>query len=188
VRNYAEISDGELLQLLRQEEDALAFGEIYNRYWDKLYGAAYKRVKVIEVAEELVQDCFTDIWVRRKSIDIKVLLPVYLFTAIRYKVINYVHREIVKHNYEHALQLHGMEYDNSTEELLIASDLNNRLQTQVELLPVKCREVFKLSRNEHKSNKEIAQNLGISEKTVENHITLALRRLRTSLNSFFFLF
>lgn len=187
MRNHTEISDSELLNLLKQEGDTFAFEEIYNRYWDKLYGAAYKRIRSNEIAEELVQDLFTDMWTRRKTLIINTLLPIYLLTAIRYRVINYMHKEMVKNSYEQKVILTANNFDNSTEEIVIASDLNSQIQTQVELLPIKCREVFELSRKEHKSNKEIAQCLGISEKTVENHITRALRQLRTCLNSFLFL-
>lgn len=186
MRNHAEISDIELLELLSGEDDGYAFNEIYNRYWEKMYGAAYKRLRLTEVAEEIVQDLFTDIWLRRKSLHINSSLPVYLFSAVRYRVINYIHKQLVKNNYEQTIIYSIRDFDNSTEEIVIASDLNNRLKTQVDLLPEKCRAIFELSRNQHKSNKEIAQSLGISEKTVENHITKALRRLRTSLSSYFF--
>ena len=187
MRGYSEHSDNKLLELLRHEEDAYAFEEIYNRYWDKLYAAAYKRVKCAEAAEEIVQDLFTDIWERHHSLDIRAELPVYLFSAIRYRVINYIHKEVVKNSYANKF-LMEYEYDNSTEETVIANDLNELIQQRVQLLPVKCREVFELSRNDHQSNKQIASQLGISEKTVENQISKALRRLRTSLNTIFVIF
>ncbi|RCH56116.1 RNA polymerase sigma-70 factor [Mucilaginibacter hurinus] len=185
MRNHAEISDIELLELLRGGDDKHAFNEIYARYWEKMYGAAYKRLRSTEVAEEIVQDLFTDIWLRRDSLHITTSLPVYLFSAVRYRVINYIHHELVKNNYQQTILHSTRDFDNSTEELVLLSDLNKRIKTQVNLLPEKCRAIFELSRDEHKSNKEIARSLGISEKTVENHITKALRRLRTSLGSFF---
>ncbi len=187
MKNRIEISDNELLSLLTLENSIFAFEEIYNRYWEKLCDAAYKRTHSNEVAEELVQDLFADVWMRRNSLNINAILPVYLYTAIRYRVVNYVQREMVKNSYEQQLVLTNHYFDNSTEEIVVASDLNHQIKIQVELLPIKCREVFELSRNEHKSNKEIARSLGISEKTVENHITRALRRLRVSVNTFLFL-
>ncbi|RVU02786.1 RNA polymerase sigma-70 factor [Mucilaginibacter limnophilus] len=185
MRSYAEVPDIELLKLLCSDEDVLAFNEIYNRYWDKAYGAAYKRTKLTEVSEEIVQDIFTDLWLRRKELQITAKLPVYLFSAVRYKVINYIHKELLKSNHRKLTSISSPDLDNSTEERVIAGDLHTHLQLEVRQLPEKCREVFELSRNEYKSNREIAQSLGISEKTVENHITKALRRLRTSINSFF---
>ena len=184
MRNHAEISDEELFRMLKEGASTTAFEEIYTRYWDKLYSAAYKRLRSAEAAEEIVQEVFTKLWIRRKDICISSTLPIYLFTAVKYKVLNHLQHEIVKSHHSENVRSTVHDFDNSTEEAVILSDLNRQLKLQVELLPVKCREVFELSRNEHKTNREIAWRMGISEKTVENHISKALRRLRISLNSF----
>jgi RNA polymerase sigma-70 factor (family 1) len=185
MRDLSGILDGELLEMLKDDDEAFAFSELYNRYWDKLFGAAYKRVRSVETAEEIVQDLFTDIWSRRKKLDIKVELPVYLYSAVRYRVINHIHKKIVKASFEQNRPVLYPVVDNSTEEMVIANDLQYCLAREAQLLPVKCREVYYLSRHEYQSNKSIAKQLSISEKTVENQLTKALKRLRTSLNSFF---
>jgi len=190
--NYAEqivlitmpdlnISSDEELILLLKEERIDAFEELYNRYWDKLYAAAYKRVRSREISEEVVQDFFTSLWLNRKTNEIKSSFAAYVFTAVRYLVLNYIQKEIVRNTYKGSLLVDNA--DNSTEETLIANDLLSNINKEVELLPVKCKSVFELSRKEYKTNKEIALELGISEKTVENQLTKALRRLRISLNS-----
>jgi len=179
------ILDSELLNLLINEDDKFAFSELYNRYWDKLFGAAYKRLRTVEAAEEIVQDIFTDIWSRRKELNIKSELPVYLYSAVKYQVINYIHKQAIQHSFQVKSTGILTELDNSTEETIIANDLRNRIEEDVQLLPDRCREVYQLSRNQSQSNKDIAAQLSISEKTVENQITKALKRLRTSLNSFF---
>jgi RNA polymerase sigma-70 factor (ECF subfamily) len=74
------------------------------------------------------------------------------------------------------------ETDTGTEDAIMLRDLTHTLETEISHLPDKCRSVFELSRKEYKSNKEIAQLLGISEKTVENQITKAIKRLRLSLS------
>lgn len=158
-----------------------AFEEIYNRYWNKLYAAAYKRLQSKEVSEELVQDLFTSLWVNRNTINIHTSLAAYLFTSVRYLVLGQVQKEMVRANYKDSLYLNRV--DNSTEETVLLKDLVTNLNVAVEQLPVKCKSVFELSRKENKSNKEIAAELGISEKTVENQLTKALKRLRLSLNS-----
>lgn len=161
-----------------------AFEEIYNRYWNKLYSAAYKRVQSKEVSEELVQDLFTSLWLNRKTVNVHTSLAAYLFTSVRYLVLNHVQKEMVRASYKESLQLNRV--DNSTEETVLLNDLVLNLNAAVEQLPVKCKSVFELSRKEYKSNKEIAAELGISEKTVENQLTKALRRLRLGLNSLLF--
>lgn len=184
MRHLEGFSDSELLAMLRRH-DQHAFNELYNRYWEKLFNAAYKRLKNVEAAEEAVQDLFTDIWLRRERIDIRQDLPVYLFSAIKYLVIKQIHKNGAKTAFVYNRENIFTESDNSTEESLIANDLQAHLERRVELLPVKCKEIYHLSRDEHQSNKDIARQLNISEKTVENQISKALKRLRASLNSLF---
>lgn len=180
MQDLNKLPDEVLLSLLKEERVA-AFEEIYNRYWNKLYSAAYKRVQSREVSEELVQDLFTSLWVNRKTISVHTSLAGYLFTSVRYLVLNHVQKELVRSSYKSSLK--PGRTDNSTEETVMLNDLVLNLNAAVEQLPVKCKSIFELSRKEYKSNKEIAAELGISEKTVENQLTKALRRLRLGLNS-----
>lgn len=180
MQNLNILQDEELLQLLKQEQMA-AFEEIYNRYWDKLYAAAYKRLQSKEVSEELVQDLFTSLWVNRNTLNIHTSVAGYLFTSVRYLVLGQIQKEMVRANYKESLSLNRV--DNSTEETVLLNDLVANLNVAVDQLPVKCKSVFELSRKEYKSNKEIAAELGISEKTVENQLNKALKRLRLGLNS-----
>jgi RNA polymerase sigma factor (sigma-70 family) len=79
------------------------------------------------------------------------------------------------------------DFDSSTEDEIMLRDLKNTIALEVSQLPDKCRSVYELSRIEHKSNKEIASHLGISEKTVENHLTKALKRLKLGLDHYYIL-
>jgi RNA polymerase sigma-70 factor (ECF subfamily) len=179
------LPDERLIELLRNSDQA-AFEEIYNRYWAKLYSSAYKRVRLKEVAEEIVQDFFTGLWVNRNKIYIQSSLINYLETAIRYQVFNYFQKEYVRRNYRQSVGLTLNDTVNSTEETILVNDLNRNVDNAIQRLPSKCRSVFELSRKGNKSNKEIGKALGISEKTVENHLTKALKRLRLSLNQLLF--
>lgn len=177
---YSNLTDEELIELLRNESKD-AFEEIYNRYWSRLYSSAYKRVRRYEVAEELVQDLFTGLWINRKEVNIRSTVSSYLQTAIRYMVFNHFDKEYVRRDYQETLTF-SRNFDNSTEEAVLLKDLETVLENEVSLLPSQCRSVYKLSRKEHKTNKEIALLMGISEKTVENHLTKALKRLRGNLS------
>jgi RNA polymerase sigma-70 factor (ECF subfamily) len=163
--------------------DIDAFEEIYNRYWLKLYSAAYKRLRDRETAQEIVQDFFTSFWINREQVKIQTSLQGYLFTSIKYLVLNYKRAEAVRNSYAEILQMVNSSFDNSTEENYYYKELLERVEVEVNHLPPKCRNVFELSRKQYKTNKEIAQLMGISEKTVENHLTKALRYLRVNLNS-----
>lgn len=180
MRDYEKLSDDDLTGLLRKG-DIAAFEEIYNRYWPVLYSAAYKRVRSREVSQEIVQDLFTAFWLGRKEMDIRSSLKGYLFAAVRYKVLNHIEKEMVRRDYRSRLPEPSLRVDNSTEEAILLNDLHHQLDQELDQLPFKCRQVFELSRIAQKSNREIALELKISEKTVENHITKALRILRGGL-------
>ncbi len=180
------LSDHDIIILLKQDDEA-AFEELYNRYWSRLYAAAYKRVKSGETAGEIVQDLFTSIWKNRRSLQIRTSCEAYLFTAVRYLVLHHLEKEIVREKYRNSLRPLAHDYDNSTEEIIFRDDLREHLEKAVADLPSKCRSVFELSRMENKTNREIAEALGISEKTVENHLTKAISRIKLQLAGIFFL-
>ena len=177
-----DLADDELLALFEQD-DIAAFEEIYNRYWLKLYAAAYKRLKDREAAKELVQDFFTGFWLNRAQLKIHSSLQGYLFTSIKYLVLNYKRAENVRMAYSELLLWASNKAYNSTEEYLTYKELKESVDIGINQLPPKCRSVFELSRNQYKTNKEIAKLLDISEKTVENHLTKALKYLKVSITS-----
>ena len=82
MKDFEELSDEEL-SLLLSKGDEYAFEEIFNRYWFRLYAAAYKRVHHRELAEEIIQDLFTVLWSKRNSVHIHTSLKAYLFTSVR---------------------------------------------------------------------------------------------------------
>lgn len=184
MKNYKAQSDEGLLKLLRQQELG-AFEEIYLRYWKKLYSAAFKRVQSREIAEEMVQDIFTSLWINRNTQSIEIL-SAYLHSAIKYKVINYLEKEMSKRVYAEETLNSAVVVDNSTEEAVLLNELNRALEIEIQKLPPKRQEIFKLSRQEHLSIKQVASHLGISEKTAENQLGKALKVLKVNLKHFNF--
>jgi len=176
----------ELLIELLKGDNMSAFEEIYHRYWPRLYSMGYKRIKVREATEELVQDIFSALWINRHTTLIQSL-PSYLFTSMKYKVINYLRHEIVKKNYVAREVMLGNTLDNSTEELVLLDDLQMAFEKEISKLPAGCQTVFKLSRQDNLSMKQVAGKLGLSEKTVENQLGKALKVLRANLKHFTFL-
>jgi RNA polymerase sigma-70 factor (ECF subfamily) len=168
-------TDEELMQCI-QQDDVAAFKEVYNRYWNKLFDAAYNRLRQKEACEECIQEIFVTLWEKRASLTLTTGLSQYLFTAVKYKVIDHYRKLHTKNEY---FRVAGAEvFDNSVEETVFLNDLKAHLGKVVMQLPDKCRSVYELSRIEHKTNREIALILDISEKTVEGHLTRALRTLR----------
>src|SRR5688572_30049488 len=177
----------ELLIELLKGDDMSAFEEIYHRYWPRLYSMGYKRIKVREATEELVQDIFSTLWLNRHTTLIQSLSS-YLFSSMKYKVINHVRHEIVKKNYVvRELTLNNNTLDNSTEERVLLDDLQIAFEKEIRKLPAGCQTVFRLSRQDNLSMKQVAGKLGLSEKTVENQLGKALKVLRANLKHFTFL-
>ncbi|GGG29346.1 DNA-directed RNA polymerase sigma-70 factor [Hymenobacter glacieicola] len=179
---YASWPDAALLDAMRTDEEG-AFEELYKRYCYRLFTVAYQKLKGREVAEELVQDLFTDLWSRRASHQIQQVEH-YLFSAIRYRIINYIKAQKVRSGYELYCRISLSEANTDTEEALAAEDLSAALLAGVRKLPEKSREIFQLSRLEHYSVPEISVRVNLSEKSVEYHLTKSLKLLRSYLRDF----
>jgi RNA polymerase sigma-70 factor (family 1) len=172
--------DDTLLALIKLG-DRDAFAAIYNKYWSKLYVSAFNMLRDAQACEDIVQDILVHLWLKRKTVNI-ASLPAYLHTAVRYQVFT-----LIKSSKAHSFPLGNFEELASTDnldDLLAEKDLRYLLNERVLTLPEKCREVFLLSRNSHLTNREIAAMLNIAPKTVENQLTIALRRLRVSMKDF----
>jgi RNA polymerase sigma-70 factor (family 1) len=155
-------------------------------YWSDLYCYVYNILRNKLVCEEIIQETFFSLWNKRQELQITHSIRAYLFTAVKFQAINYIRSEKVKRDYAASYaDFKKQSYDNSNEEYIQLSDLKGLIEEEVSRLPEKCQQIFRLSRNDHQSIKNIADLLNISHKTVENQLTKALRQLRSSLGQFF---
>jgi RNA polymerase sigma-70 factor (family 1) len=182
LRVYASWTDAALLDALRAD-DRTAFAELYERYWHRVFGLAYRRLKSRETAEELVQDLFATLWHKRAAHAIEHLEH-YLLTAISRRVIGHLRAHQVREAYADYCRWHQAEATQETEHTLAAADLSDAFSNALLHLPEQSREIFRLSRLEHFSVHEIAQQLNLSAKAVEYHLTKSLRLLRLHLKDF----
>lgn len=175
-------SDEELLEAVRRD-DRIAFEEIYFRYWKKLYISAYQILRDSPASEDIIQEIFIQLWQKRSSnaIDNPVA---YLFTAVRFQVFKAI-RDGKSRN-DLSIQAEEFFERNKIEDHIHEKELDKRLEESIATLPEKCREIFIMSRKEHLSVKEIAERLNISPKTVENQITIALRKIRANMGDLLF--
>lgn len=173
-------SELELIALMKQGRRE-AFNEIYERYWLKLYIAAVNRLKSKDDAKDIVQDLFISFWMKRDALIITSSLSSYLFTAIKYRVINHIQSNIVKRNYLDSLNEALVDYDNSTHEIISRNDLELFIDSKIAHLSPKVKEVFELSRKDNLSIKEIAEKLHTSDQTVKNQLSKALKILKIHL-------
>jgi len=180
LKDYTKYSDADLVMFVRKN-DHHAFTEIYNRYWKKLLLSAYHRIRHYQDSQEIVQHIFIDIWKRRESWQLSYSLSSYLFAAVKYQVINFFALRAGTLRSQKLAEEYPM---NNSSHRIDLQELQSEVSSVIEGLPEKCRLVFRLSREHEYTHKRIALELGIAEKTVQAHISLALRRLKTALGSF----
>ncbi len=169
--------------------------------FEKIYVAHYARMKrfaqeyVIreEDAENIVQDVFLDLWEQNLLLLSHTNLFAYLFTALKNRCIDFLrHKTIVQNtaeklqdDYMKALQMKFQSLEAFDEQLFSEPDIETVIQSAIESLPEKCREIFILHKIEGKKQKAIAQELNISINTVENQMAIAYKKLKEILKDHF---
>lgn len=171
-------NEKELLSRLGSgDETALLL--IYQHHWKHLFVSAFNVLKDRSTCEDILQEIFLQLWIKRESLTINTTLSAYLYAATRYQVFRVIRKapvmEHVFENLEERLTSPAADHD------LQFKELSSRIHQVVDTLPEQCRLIFRMSREEHLSHKQIAERLGITTKTVENQITIALKKLRASL-------
>jgi len=174
-----DYTDDKLLEMMAAD-DRMAFDELYNRHWKSLFNSAYRTLKDREDSLDICQVVFLWFWEHRKTLKIKTSVQAYLWTAVKYKIANLIRNGKVKASFFEELK--KVDVSVFVEKDLEIKELKLLIGQLTEQLPEKCKAVFKLSRDEQLSHRQIALKLGISEKTVDDHITRALKKLRGPLN------
>jgi len=176
---YRNLTDHELVTSFKQG-DKFAFDEMYERYWKKLYNETFKRLKKMEIVEEIVQDVFTDLWEKRDTKVIENLYP-YLVTSVRYQVYSNYRKGKSMPEFEEPLE-HMALSNLQADSLLNVKELKGCIAIWMSLQPAKRAEIFRLKYMEEYSTREISVMLGISVKTVQNQLLTSFASLREFLN------
>lgn len=201
--NHSKNSQGAIMQVLKStikddsysETDLLkdlkngnekAMQAIYDLYWEKLFRSSYSVLEDEDKCRDVVQEIFIDLWVRRNKLNIENLRA-FLYQAVRNRVAKHIRKIKLKEKHKVAIKnLYGRE--TRADSMYEFKELNQTIQLSLNRLPERCYEVFLLSRYEHKSNSEIAEKLNISKRTVETHISKAIKHLRATLLSIVLIF
>jgi len=182
----SSLSDAELWNLILSD-DYRAFSALFERYWLKMYHTALKYLHDEQASEEVVHDLFLNIWNRKQHLEIKEF-DKYFKAATRYQVYAYmkkhkdarvVYMDTLNERFE------ATDYDRADKRIAY-QDLENRLNNHLQLLPLRCKQIFLMSRMQHFSNLEIAEKLGINKRTVENQLTYALHSIRLNMKDILF--
>lgn len=173
-------TDQELLTLI-QRDDEKAFAVLARRYQEELYHQIYKRLGNDDDTKDVLQNILISFWNNRHHLVTDGSILPYLSRAAKYAVINeYLFRQ-KKYRFEAYMALFEEPMTQSVEDTLLAEELKQEFDQQLLKMPVVIQEVFRLSREEGLSSKDIAAQLNLSEQTVRNYISSALRSLRLHL-------
>ncbi|HQN93187.1 MAG TPA: RNA polymerase sigma-70 factor [Prolixibacteraceae bacterium] len=178
-----ELSDKHIVDCI-QHGDEQVFELFFRNYYERLCNYANTILNDMDEAEEMVQNAFLTIWERRESFEVHTSLKSYLYRAVYNSSLNSLKHKKVQHKHEqYYKQNTAPDYESATSELM-ENELQQLAQKAIEQLPPQCKMVFTLSRVEQLTYAEIAEQMNISAKTVENHMVRALRFLREKLKDY----
>jgi len=168
--------------------DQAAFSKLYDLFYPALIQHVVSKINDETVAQDILHDLFLSLWKSRERMAEIQSLPAYLYASVRYLIIDHLKKAALHNKHE---EIETMEIDSREEPLedrLYYRYLLDRVNKEIDNLPEKCRAIFKMSREDYMSNKDIAEYLQISESTVENQIRKALQRIKVVTKDFSCLF
>lgn len=176
----------EMAELLKSvaNSELDAFRRLYEHYLQKVYSYSYFLTRSSEQAEDLTQELFAKIWIKRAELKSIENFDAWLTTLVRNSAYNYLKRNAVEQKALRKIQVSQHLESLSVEDSLINKEYSKIYQEAINQLPPQQKKVFLLSRNEGLKQEEIASNLGISLNTVKNHMKAALFSIRTYMKSY----
>lgn len=171
-----------IISLINDNESA--FVELYALYKDRLIYFALRFVKSREFAEDVFQDAFTAVWQNRRFLNPDTSFASYLYTIMRNRILNLLANIDKELQLKEKILSSALDVHNDTENSIMDADLTRLFEKALDDLTPQQRTVFQLSRQEMLSHKEIAEQLGISVYTVQQHISAALKVIRVYLSKY----
>lgn len=163
-------------------DNSEAFETVYNTYAPQLINYCAARLSSLEESRDLVHDVFVSFYERRATLDVHVSIRTYLFAALKYRMIDHIRKNTHRKYYKEMVLSMNQETEETVLEQTVYNNLNCIMDQEVSRLPVRVRETFILSRRHHLSVTEIAAEMKVSEQTVKNQLSTALKKLRVVLN------
>ena len=168
-----------ILRLIGGDEDA--FCELYATYKNRLIYFAMRFLKSREYAEDVFQDAFTVVWQGRRFINPDASFSSYLYTIMRNRILNQLRNAANEEKLKESILSQALDYTEDTKREVMLNDLKSLISHALQQLTPRQREIFEMSREAQLSHKEIADKLGISVNTVQEHISTSLKLIRTYL-------
>ena len=168
-----------ILRLIGGDEDA--FCELYATYKNRLIYFAMRFLKSREYAEDVFQDAFTVFCQSRRFINPDASFSSYLYTIMRNRILNQLRNAANEEKLKESILSQALDYTEDTKREVMLNDLKSLISHALQQLTPRQREIFEMSREAQLSHKEIADKLGISVNTVQEHISISLKLIRTYL-------
>jgi RNA polymerase sigma-70 factor (family 1) len=162
------------------------FERVYNSLWSKLYCVAYNYFRDKTTAQEVVQDVFVNLWLKRESASKILDMESYLLRSVKNKIYDQFDKIATQEKLREQISLQVVEENDSTKEDIEYAETLELINLEIDRLPDTTKKIFRLSRFSQYTNDEIAGRLQLSGKAVEYHITRALKQLRLRLNEIIF--
>mgnify|MGYP001044215573 FL=1 len=175
---FREKTDTELVALLVRDNEA-AFSELYVRYKNKLYYFVFHLLKSKEETNDIVQEIFIRIWESRSFINPDLSFSSFLYTMARNRILNYFRDIDIDEKVKEILATQKAKEEEAIDSQIIYTEYQEILRNAISRLPPQRQKIFNMSRIENMSHKEIAAQLGISVNTVQEHISEALKFIKT---------
>lgn len=167
--------------------DQKAFEKIFLIYFDKIKYFLNGFLKSESEAEELAQDIFVKLWINRQSIDALKPFDTYLYTIARNTALNYLKHKVVEEKFKSSYSALNTDLECGADEILFAKEINLLVEMALCKMPVQRRRIYQMSRHDGCSNEGIALQLGLSKRTVENQLSLAIKELKGVISFFIIL-
>jgi len=175
------IIDTEKIIRRLKDDDKSAVDELFGYYYPRLYHFSKSILKIEDGIDDILQEVFVKIWLNRYKIGNPDTFNAWIFTITKNEVLNLIRINLKDRSFKDELFLLSVAEEYQTQNFIEFEEIKVGIDKIVTSLPEKRQQVFILSRTEGFSNKEIAQQLNISEKTVEDHITHAIKYIKSSM-------
>ena len=173
-------AENDIIEGIRKGEES-AFRFLFDSYYTRLVLFARKYTNDMDIARDQVQELFMNLYVDREKILIRTSIKSYLYSSVRNSCLNYLAHQQVREKHRKDTKRIGNGFNPEIEENIDAAELELKIHEIVNTLPRQCRQIYIKSRVEGKRNKEIAEELGLSVRTVETQVSKALKALRDNL-------
>lgn len=171
-------------QITHDWKTRAGYEQLFNAHYSRMVAYAHNFLKEQEASEEVCQEVFFQLWINRDKTVIKTAISSYLYRAVRNRCINLIKHIAIRETYKQYNSEQIEKSDNDFTDTLTVSELDQKIRSAIDQMPLQRKKIFIMSRYEEMTYKEIADKMGLSKKTIENQMGKALQYLREELKDY----